>query len=304
MDDLFVDDNPFGENVETIIRKLDNRSLILALDHLYRESMKWYEVDTLLGQTKELLERLSIQPGNFPIEGYYTESKELTEYFLNMRTLQRTEETRAFEVEASEAYKNLAAVMSSEIFGSTGIQRFFPHRHDPLYHALKNLSVEDWTVDQITQEAHAISKNSDDISLVGLAAYINDPVVLAGLRESVALYADIMMTGAPMETKIVYKWEVDQELQDRVNRFVHTFNKLTSSGIQPAEPENVEYFYYAFKDNKVLGRCIFIGSDPSEIPGKNYHWGINSRRGELFVDDFWSEEVWTTERYKREKLYF
>jgi hypothetical protein len=289
------------ENVITNI--VDNRTLILALDYLYRENMKKFETEKLLDKSRQLIKMLSLSVLDIPIEGYYHESEELKEYFLNVRTLQQCPLKRKNEVENVDAYQFLSKVTTSEIYGKGKSNGFLPQRLDPLFYALQNIPVNRWTVESITSEAQSVSIDSDDISLVGIAASINDSVVLAALRESVALYGAIAAGCATIPPRIVYKWDVDSDLQYKVNRFIKIFNELSSSNIKEANPEHVEYFYEAFEDNEIVGRCIYIGYDDTKTPVEKYHWAIKYEAGKAIVDDFWSEELWTTERYQDEKLY-
>lgn len=289
------------ENV--IIKTLDNRALVLALDYLYREGMKLFEVEKLLPASRNLIDKLSLKVIDAPIEGYYCESEKLKEYFLKIRTLQQCSEKRKQEVEKLEAYQLITEVMSSEIFGSGKAQGFLPQRLDPLFYALQNISVGKWTVEAIISEANSIATHHDDISLVGIAAFINDSVVLAALRESVALYGAVAAGCAMIPPKIVYEWNVDKVLQNKVNRFIRSFNTLTSNSVKEASPDNVEYFYDAFEENHIIGRCIYIGYDDTKDPIEKYHWAIKPEGNKVVVEDFWSTELWTTERYQDEKLY-
>ncbi|VUD69440.1 hypothetical protein TDB9533_04810 [Thalassocella blandensis] len=290
--------------MENVITKvLDNRALILALDYLYRENMKRFETEELLEESRKLIRMLSLSVVDVPVEGYYHESEELKEYFLNVRTLQQCPLERKKEVEHLDSYQILSKVTDSEIYGKGKSNGFLPQRLDPLFYALQNIPVSGWAVESITSEAHSISVDSDDISLVGIAASINDSVVLAALRESVALYGAVAAGSAMIPPKIVYRWDVDSKLQSKVNLFIKIFNELSSSNIKEAGPENVEYYYDAFEDNEIFGRCIYVGYDDTKTPIEMYHWAIKYEAGSAIVDDFWSEDLWTTERYKDEKLY-
>ncbi len=290
-----------ADNIVT--KKVDNRVLILALDYLYRESMKQFEKEVLLGKSRILVNKLSLSLIDIPIEGYYYESDELKEYFLKIRTLQNCPAERKYEVEGLESYQMLSRIMSSEIYGKGNEDGFFPRRLDSLFYALDSIPINEWSVKTITEKAQSIAIKNDDISLVGIAASINDSVVLTALRESVALYAMVALGCAEVPPKMVYQWNVDSALQIKVDRFIRIFNELTASNIKNACSENVEYFYKAFEDNEIIGRCIRIGIDDSTTPEKNYHWAITHDARGLVVDDFWSKELWTTERYQDEKLY-
>lgn len=287
-----------------LVKTLDNRSLLLALDYLYRENMKIFEREKLLPASTELVEKLGIPLIDVPVEGYYPESEELTEYFLKIRSLQKCTKIQRQTVQQSESYRLLSNVMSSEIFGK-GIEvgDFFTQRRDPLYYALRNISVREWSVAAITSEANTIAANSDDISLAGIAAFITDSVAVAAVRESVALYGSVAVGCAMIPPEITYEWQVDTEVQDKVNRFIGIFNVLTSGSIPEASPENIRYFYDACEENSIAGRCIYIGYDDTKDPVEKYHWAIKPSGNGLVVEEFWSSEIWTTERYGIEKLY-
>lgn len=289
------------ENITT--RTVDDRTLILALDFLYRESMKVFEKETLLPESRKLLDELALSAIDAPVEGYYCESEELKEYFLNIRTLQQCPMERKREVESLEPYRLISKVMSSEIFGSGRSGGFLPKRFDPLYYALQNVPVGKWAVETLAAEAHAISSKTDDISLVGIAASVNDAVALTALRESVALYGVVAAGCATKPIKVEYKWNVEPDVKDKVNRFIKTFNELTLSIIKEAEPDNIVYFYDAFAKNDIMGRCIYIGYDDTNDPIKRYHWAISYDAGRAIVDAFWSSDLWTTERYQKEKMH-
>ena len=285
-------------------RVVDNRVFLLGLDELYREAMKVQERGELLRHARDLAKRLQIAPANAPIEGYYSEDDKLTEYFRLMRGLQAVDDERSNEVNRMDAYKRLFAVTSSALFGEpTDVGRLFPVGSDALTAALQT---KPWTVPALTAAAQRIAVMSNDCGLVTLAAFPGDPVVLAALRESVVLYAMFgKLSGMEVEPPR-YDWQVDPELAERAERFVATFNELFPHG--PALPEptasNAEQFWVGKDASRITGRCVRIGQDESQPP-RYYHWGIRivgSFTGPLEVDDFWSHEVWTTERYRRERL--
>lgn len=287
-----------------ITRTLDNRALLIALDNLYREQMKTYEEDVLLPASRQLVKQLELPIAQVPIEGYYHESAELTEYFLTMRALQACARQHAQVISHMPAYQLLAQISGSPIFGCEAKMGFFPQRLDAIFCALEQTSVAAWSVDVITAKAHTIATAQDDFSLVGLAAFIADAVVLTAVRESTVLYAAVALASAASKpAKIVYQWQVDPALQARVNRFIQEFNRLTQGAIKAAEPANIEYFYHAFSDNELLGRCVCIGKNDSQQPVMYCHWAINHSNGQLKVDEFWSDELWTSERYQSERLW-
>ena len=283
----------------TIVREVDNRALVLAVDYLYREKMMVYEVNHLLPAATTLIEHLGLPLLNVPVEGYYHQTEALTEYFTKMRTLQKCEFSKRLNVENMAAYQRLAEVMASPIYGQGQKEEFFTQRLDPLFYALDNTAVSHWSIKNLITKAYDIAEELDDFSLVGIAAYLKDPVVLTALRESVALYGAVALSAAMAPPKIIYKWNVDKALADKVNRFIETFNQLTANDLLKAKSDNVKYFYSAFSKNHIIGRCILIGINNNVAPPQYYHWAIKSESGTAVAEEFWKEEIWTTERYQR-----
>src|SRR6266550_1040881 len=98
-----------------------------------------------------------------------------------------------------------------------------------LLRALQNLAPR-WTIPTLTPAAEQAARDMDDYSLVGLAARTQDPVVLAALRESVVLYAQVMMLGMALEEPPIIEWRVDKDLTSQANRFIGAFHALFPQG--------------------------------------------------------------------------
>jgi hypothetical protein len=282
-------------------RVVDNRTFLLGLDKLYREAMKKHERTELRECARRVAEVLGIEPVNVPVEGYYSDEADLTEYFLLMRALHDVSDKAEPSVRTLSEFNRLAAVTSSPVFGrATPNGRLLPTGIDPLTQALNDTQPR-WTVAGLTQAAHDIAIRWNDFSLVGLAARIRDSVVLAAMRESVVLYARRGVGAAfPLEPR--YIWEVDDDLTRLARRFIDTFNALLGDELPPADAEHAEEFWHACGRNKILGRCVRVGYEDRVTPTQHYHWGIRlSGSGTLEVEDFWSPEIWTTERYRSAK---
>jgi len=275
---------------------VDNRVFLLGLDELYREAMKEHEVRELLRCATRTAEVLRIAAGHVPIEGYYGESMELTAYFRLLRVLQSQPHSRAAEVRRLDEYQRLVAVTSSPIFGLPAHETsLLPVGRDPLSEAMRR--TEQWSLATLVPGAQQAARDTDDFSLVGLAAFASDAVVLAALRESVVLYAETMTLGIPKEPTI--EWRVDAELARQAARFVDTFNALFPVGRHLPAPvlENRKLFWDASDENAIVGRCTRLGTDVSGT--SHYHWAIRwETGGQLMVEEFWRPEVWTTARYR------
>jgi hypothetical protein len=234
-----------------------------------------------------------------PVEGYYSEEAELTEYFRVMRALQQVEGSRAIEVARMKEFKRLREVTAAPLYGRpVDKDQLLPVGRDALSQALVETVPSKWTVARLTGAAFEIARKTDDISLVGLAARIRDPVVLAALRESVVLYAEPRAGGIPAPPE--YVWAVENDLVDLANRFIDTFNALFGDELPCAEPAHAERYWKAYQDNEIQGRCVRIGYDDSTSPILHYHWGIcRSSAGEFAVQEFWNPKVWPTWAYRQ-----
>jgi hypothetical protein len=286
--------------MKTQRRIVDNRVFLLGLDELYREAMKQHERTELLRCAKDTASALAVAPADVPIEGYYTEDEQLTEYFRLVRTLQRVSKNREPEVASLDGYTRLKNVTESRIFGPPFVGDYLlTVGEDSLSVALKNTFPE-WNIEYLTNTAYRCALDSDDFSLVALAALSRDPVVLAALRESVVLYA-MAVGGSAMIRDPEYVWEVDDIVESRARKFVETFNDLLGERLPKPDHTNAETFWRACNEWKIVGRCVRIGFDDSVRPINHYHWAIDrDARHELTVKDFWDTDIWTTQRYREE----
>jgi len=286
---------------------VDNRMFLLGLDELYRASMKQFEGWSLLPCARELAQTLQVEQADVPVEGYYADSPDLTEYFLLMRGLQQVREENEVRVKDTAAFQLLWEVTNSPIYGRPQRKgKLFPAGRDPLTQALYD-EIPDWNVSKLVETAYQAALAYDDFSLVGLAARAKDEVVLTALRESVVLYAEVAYLGIHDEPTFTYEWQVDQELAVVANRFIETFNGIVSRlskslRLPAAEIANAGRFFKAYTDNEIIGRCVRIGQ--TEDGSKSYHWAIFARPAssgmlELKVDDFWSNQLWATEEYRK-----
>jgi hypothetical protein len=278
-------------------RVVDNRTFLLGLDKLYRDAMKPHESGELLNCARRVAAALNATPASVPVEGYYTESHELTEYFGLMRALQAVDEKSTPTVASLPEFRRLLEVTSAPLYGKAiGAGKLLPTGRDPLSQALYE-TMPDWSLPRLIETAYKAAQESDDFSLVGLAARIRDAVVLAATRESVVLYAEMMEGSALFPPRPKYVWNVDKELAEQARRFIDTFNRLFNEKLPPPEPAHAASYWHAFADNEILGRCVRLGYNDAVSPVLQYHWAICSR-GNFVVQEFWHTEVWTTERYR------
>ncbi len=280
-------------------RIVTNRVFVLGLDEFYRQAMKRHESTELLQCAEEVASVLSLAPGNEPVEGYYTESPELTRYFQLVRTLQTVLREREAEVSDVKSFQRLKQVTGSLIFGTPADQRYLlPSGKDALSIAMKQ-TFPAWTIANLTAETFHVAIESDDYSLVAIAALSKDPVVLAACRESVVLYAAPAAGSAYNPEEPEYIWQVDSVIEQRAQKFVHTFNQLFDESLPEPTSEHVKEYFAAYREWELVGRCVRIGFDDRSKPIRHYHWAI--KRGtdyQLMVEEFWDNELWTTQRYQ------
>ncbi len=290
------------------VHVVDNRVFLLGLDELYRRAMKGVEVLELLPCAREVALTLRVAPATGPVEGYYAEDPRLTEYFQVMRALQAQPNGRAAEVEKLRAYERLYDVMSSPLFGRPREEdMLLPTGQDALTEALEKMPRSELSIPGVTARAEQAARTMDDYSLVGLAARIKDAVVLTALRESVVLYARVAYIGlsAGGEPRPVYEWCVAPELAKQANRFIRAFNTLcpTDWPLPEAVAKNARSFWSACDVMRIVGRCVRIGYDDTVSPIEHYHWALKRPGAQLEVEEFWAPEIWTTERYRRDRLH-
>ena len=279
-------------------RVVDNRVFLLGLDKLYREAIKQHERGELLRCARRVAEVLRASPADVPVEGYYAEDEQLTEYFRLVRALQDVSEGATPSVESLAEFQRLRDVTSAPLYGrpqNTG--KLLPSGRDALSQALHD-TFPNWTVASLTAAAYRNAREIDEISLVGLAARVQDAVVLAALRESVVLYAEMVFGAALHRPRPKYVWKVDKDLAQQATRFIDTFNALFGEKLPPPDRAQAERYWHAYKDNEILGRCVRLGCDDTISPIRHYHWAIyRAADGEFAVQEFWKPEVWTTARY-------
>jgi hypothetical protein len=265
--------------------------------------MKSFEIQRLLPSARIVARELSVVQAEVPVEGYYSENVQLTEYFKLMRALQEVSLDRRAEVNHLSEFQLLLKTTSSSLYGRPMQGPYlFPSGGDPLYDALAESKPNEWNVPYLVNASYEAAVKNDDYSLVGLAVLIKDAVAITALRESVVLYALAALGASFEEIEYIYEWRVDEDIQKAANRFISTFNDLVPNAIPKAIPENAEYFHNAYTDNEITGRCVRLGYDDSYTPFRHYHWAIRIGQTGLEVDDFWSEEIWTTDDYQKKKL--
>jgi hypothetical protein len=189
-------------------------------------------------------------------------------------------------------------VTSAPLFGRPEYAgKLLPAGRDPLSQALGD-TFPGWTIGRLTEAACAVALATDDFSLVGLAARVQDVVVLTAVRESVVLYAEAVAGAGPMDPP-EYVWNVDEDLVRQAKRFIEAFKNIFGDALPEPESKNAALYWSGYRANDIVGRCVRIGFDNTASPVRHYHWAICfGRDGKYIVQEFWKPEVWTTARYR------
>lgn len=283
-------------------RIVDNRVFLLGLDDIYRGKMKTHERGELLAAARRITGELDVPVKDVPIEGYYYEDEQLTEYFKLVRTLQITPVELESKIQSRQSFLRLKEVAESPLFGTPVNGKYLISAcEDVLTTALKSASSENLNIEYLTKRAFELSSGSEDFSLVTLAALSKDPLVLAALRETTVLYTAPLIMSAMFPPEYEYVWQVDEEIEKRANEFIRSFNALFNEDIPEADLKNAAVFWDACdkRKRKLKGRCVRIGFDDSANPVRHYHWAIDSGAKDLAVKDFWADKIWTTEMYRK-----
>lgn len=267
------------------VESLSDARFVIGLDELFRESMKAFEVNTLLPLARRVHEKVGGGIPDVPIEGYYTESAELREYFCTVRKLQNTEVEKV-PAEASADLARLSRVLSSRAFGRRrGTTVALPLLTNPLTEAL--LRVPEWTIDSLMTASKGALLDTD-VCLVSVAIETGDPVCVCATRETLALELLLAAGTTPQA-----RWDVSPAVAERAQKFIDTLQADTNIALPAAVAENASSYWAAAQSAEINGRCIAIGQ--AEIGSQPYyHWRIEGFGASAKVVDFWADHIVTT----------
>lgn len=267
------------------IATINDRQFVLGLDDLFREHMKAFEVSTLLPLARRIDRGVGGPIPDVPVEGYYTESNELREYFTIVRKLQNTEAGKV-PADALADLSTLSRVLSSRAFGR--IQQTtaaLPLLSNPLNAAL--LRVPEWTIDNLMSASIAALQDSD-ACLVSVAIQTADPVCVCATRETLALE---LLLAAGLTSRAT--WGVSPAVAQRAQKLIETLRADTGIVLPQAVPESADVYWAAAQTAETNGRCVAIGQAEMR-PDPYYHWRIEGEGATAKVIDFWDDHIVTT----------
>jgi len=298
---------------------ITNLTFFRIVDKLVRNGMQ--EVETgMLPIARQALEDTGLPLEEHPVEGYYGKTRELTDYFNHLRTLQLNESDKI-----TDSVKKLHDFYSDEVFGlgqavKTAINQkdvWFPQEPaavispvvDPLsvatVKAVKSAATikQDLTIDNISKYLQDTDLGK---CLVGLGVLVDkkdspkigrfDPVATTLARETTVLSAYVP-TARGMSS-----YRVAPEVEEFGNVVIHGYNRLFKSVGSDVSIDNVtkKNAFNLNKDLPEMDRCVRIHNlDIPGLPKEFYHWAIAREGWTPTVIDFWDKKVVTTDMYKK-----
>lgn len=270
-----------------------DRLFVVGLCELFRQEMKVYEATTLLPLAETACRAFGLSPAPVPVEGYYSESQELSRFFRLVRALQVTELRSASPGSAHESVRRLRGVFYSPAMGRAEENgRVLPRNSSPFGEALRTTA--DWSVEGLSLRSQRLVRD-DDAGLVAVASATGDAVAICVARESVALTAEVEL--AEVETPR-FTWAVSPRVAEIAGRFVSALAEVTGLVLPAARPSSAGIYGQAARDADLINRCILVGERP-DVAYPLYHWYIEASKGEPRVKDFWSTALWTTHSLRR-----
>lgn len=300
---------------------IDNLIFFEIVDNQVREAMQKVETETLPIARAALTDSgLSLQ--EYPVEGYYGKTPELTQYFNYIRTLQLN-----FSDKIGDAIRKLHDFYTNEVFGlrqavrtainSQGV--WYPSETpavispmvDPLTVAVAKVGnnsatvYQNLTIENITKALESVELGK---GLVGFGSLVDrvergltkryNPIATTLARETTILSSYIPTPRGASE----YMYMVSAEVEEQGNKVIDAYNALFKSTgsditITNVKRDNAFMFLEGLPE---IDRCVRIFN--LELPGQEkefYHWAIDTENNGPKVIDFWRKEVVTTDMFKK-----
>lgn len=222
-----------------MIKLITDVEYFWMLDNQIRVKMQKFETDICYPKAKTLLTNSNInieELKKYPIEGYYTNSPELSQYFTILRNLQHNEEVYKKVIQCAEL-EFLQRVCHRDLFGiidpknrnkDAPLQR----RYDLVTLAMEDPQLFDlnsprpWTISSIMTGCNIWYANRTN--LVELAVLIGKPeLVCAGAETNSAYRMIAAVSGACGIAPIIeYKWKVSPDVELLGSKIVEEYNNL------------------------------------------------------------------------------
>jgi len=274
---------------------IDDLEFYRGNEALIRTGMKRFET-SIVNIAEKALGEAGFDIGNYPIEGYYYETKELERYFRCIRTLQEK-----FTEKKTANIKKLHGIYTHPIFGlekgrrtaidmEHGDQNLAPVTvspvRDPIYYASKKAfkSYGTWTIDNIMKN---IERDKIGTCLVGLAILVDDdnkkknynPIATCLSCETTVLSREKLRVKTSVKAPEGIDWKISKNIEEYGKKVIDGYNELF-------EKNNFkEKLGYITPDN-ILGileradsiiRCVNLNCVDDNGRKLFYHWAIKPK---------------------------
>ncbi len=301
---------------------VDDLTYFRALDHSVRDAMKIFET-SLADVAEETVSDVGVEVGDYPVEGYYHETPQLTRYFNAVKTLQDpdnfsekvTDNVRLFNKIYTHSVFGLKQAMPTAL-NKTDVQ-WKDHPPvvvspviDPVTIATQK-TCPNWTLDTIMT---AIEVQELGTCLVGLAVIVDqknkvngkyNPVATTWARETTVLSAaKFICTSARSEPEI--DWQVSKEVEAYGKKVLAGYadlienNSITRNVRRPYEvsPKTIRGLLFRADDPE---RCVHLSTN---LDGSHYHWAVVEENGKYRAVDFNEARIITTKEYQQNPAKF
>lgn len=295
-------------NEQVIKDRITNFDYFFMIDNQVRLAMMKIETEEFLPLAKRFLEKCNVtidELEDFPTEGYYYETEELSLYFKILRNLQHNKKVIAKLVDCEEL-ELFKKICNNDLFGiedpteqNRGGEGPIKRRYDILTITMESMTVfpdqldvpRPWTIDRIMKGLS--TQYGNRTNLVELAYLTGDPKCLCAGAESNSLYrmfSCISASYAISTPRIEYIWEVTPEVESLGKRIVEEYNKFFNRHVIEAPTLN-----NIGQMNRIpkVPRVALLGY--ATKTDEYYHWILNDRF-QLF--EIYSPNIITTKTYE------
>ena len=289
---------------ETKIVGITNTDYFFMIENQVRNSMKHFETTSCLPKATEVLKKSNINETElleYPVEGYYYETPELSRYFKIIRNLQTNKELWKKVVNCEEL-EYLKSKYDNDIFGivdtkGRNLDAPLKRRYDILTLTMEDESIVDlispfpWTIKNIVSNLGKWYDNRTN--LVELAYLVKNPICLCCGAETNSLNRMIAWATGSYSICVpprTYVWKVDGEVENLGINLVDSYNILFESNkiISPTINN-----HSTLNKNIKVPRVTLLGY--VEETKEYYHWILDWDKK---LTDLYSLDIITTQSYE------
>ena len=305
--------------------KMDERTLLQGLIVMFQRALSASIKRELYGCAQRLANKLNLKPVRScgVIPDFCKGDAILSRYFQIVEELRHVCWRK--RVQAMPDFQRIEAVMASPLFGlrtsrsdslTMACRRCgplgFAHKQqlgrpqDALDRAVIAIgrdtlaqspgTAATCSITELTTSAQSIAVEADDVSLVGLAARIGDPMLMILARAQPR--AGHLLDDSGEE----FDWQVDAAFAASAAEFVDTANQLLGADLPAPTADHASAYFWASLAISPGGQCVPLDCDHGQ---GTYYWAIRgphlaSRMPGPEAEQFVDTKPWDSGRYTRE----